>query len=45
MQSVAKRLQELSDPGYNTDRPVDASPEIATRALLELYRLVREGNA
>ncbi len=44
MQSVAKRLQELSDPAGTSDRPADASPETATRALLELYRLVQEGN-
>ena len=44
MQSVARRLQELTDPS-TIDRPDGAPPETATRALLELYRLVQEGKA
>ena len=44
MQTVAKRLQALSDPEESTDRPADVTPETATRALLELYRLVQESN-
>lgn len=42
MHSVAQRLQTLSDASYFTDRPENASPEVATRALMELYRLVKE---
>ncbi len=42
MQIVARRLAELSDPEHRGDRPEHASAEVATRALLELYRLVQE---
>lgn len=45
MQSVARRLQDLTDPSFISDRPEGAPPEVATRALLELYRLVQEGSA
>ena len=45
MQSVARRLQDLTDPSVMSDRPDGATPEVATRALLELYRLVQEGDA
>lgn len=44
MQTVAKRLQALSDPDNSVDRPADVTPETATRALLELYRMVQESN-
>jgi DNA repair exonuclease SbcCD nuclease subunit len=45
MRSVAQELQLFSDPAYSHDRPEFATPEVATRALLELYRLVQEDNA
>lgn len=45
MRSVAQQLHLLSDPVYSHDRPEYASPEVATRALLELYRLVQEEHA
>ena len=44
MHSVARKLQALSDPANTVDPQTDASPEVATRALLELYRMVQEGN-
>ena len=44
MQSVAQRLQALSDSGNAVNRPDGATPEVATRALLELYRMVQEDN-
>jgi len=43
LQTVAARLQELSDPGFSGQRPDGASPEVASRALIELYALVTEG--
>ena len=42
LRESAQRLQTLSDPAYSADRPDYASPAVATRALLELYRLVQE---
>jgi len=45
LRESARRLQTLSDPTYSTDRPDFASPAVATRALLELYRMVREEGA
>lgn len=45
LQSVARRLQTLSDPTYFDDRPTDAPPEIAVRALLELYQIAQEEQA
>ncbi len=45
MQGVAQRLQTWSDPAYREDRPLNASPEIATRALLALFRFVQENKA
>ena len=45
MRAVAQRLQSWSDPAFRDDRPPTATPEIATRALLELYRLVQEDKA
>jgi DNA repair exonuclease SbcCD nuclease subunit len=44
LQNVAARLQELSDPGYAGQRPEGASPEVASRALMELYALMTEGS-
>jgi hypothetical protein len=40
LQNVAARLQELSDPRFAGERPEGASPEVASRALMELYALV-----
>jgi hypothetical protein len=45
LRETAQRLQTLGDPAYLDDRPDYASPAVATRALLELYRIVREGTA
>ncbi len=44
LQNVAARLQELSDPRYAGQRPEGASPELASRALMELYALMTEGS-
>jgi DNA repair exonuclease SbcCD nuclease subunit len=45
LREAAQRLQTLGDPAYLDDRPDYASPAVATRALLELYRIVQEGGA
>jgi len=42
LQNVAARLQELADPGSTGQRPEGASPEVASRALMELYALMTE---
>ncbi len=39
LRRTAERLQQLSDPAYAGDRSGDASPAVATRALLQLFRL------
>jgi hypothetical protein len=44
LQTVAARLQGLSDPGFSGQRPDGASPEVASRALIELYALMMEGS-
>jgi DNA repair exonuclease SbcCD nuclease subunit len=44
LQTVAARLQELSDPGFSGQRPDGVSPEVASRALIELYALITEGS-
>ena len=44
LQNVAARLRELSDPRYADERPADASPEVASRALMELYALMTGGS-
>jgi DNA repair exonuclease SbcCD nuclease subunit len=36
------KLQELANPDYTGDRPEGASPEVASRALIELYALISE---
>ncbi len=36
------KLQELANPDYIGDRPEGASPEVASRALIELYALISE---
>jgi len=40
LQNVAVRLQELSDPRYAGERPEGASPDVASRSLMELYALM-----
>ena len=45
LREVARRLQMLSDPASSVDRPDYASPTVATRALLELFRMVQEDSA
>ena len=42
LREAAQRLQALSDPANTEERPDYASAAVATRALLELYRLVQE---
>lgn len=43
IRETASRIRSWCDPGWVEDRPQGASPEVATRALLELYRMQREG--
>lgn len=45
LRESAQRIKTLSDPAYSVDRPEYASPAVATRALLELYRMVTENSA
>ena len=42
LRNAAIRLRELADPHFAGERPQGASPEVATRALLELYALITE---
>ena len=42
VREAASRLLELSDPAFSGGRPEPGSPEVASRALLELYALARE---
>ena len=42
LRDTATRLNELADPQFSGERPAGASPEVASRALLELYALVTE---
>lgn len=42
MRELAGRLQTLASPAAVADRPDYATPAVATRALLELYRLIGE---
>lgn len=42
LHDVALRLRELADPAFAGARPDGASPEVASRALMELYALVTE---
>lgn len=45
LREAATNLRELADPAYAGQRPEGASPEVACRALLELYALASEGAA
>jgi DNA repair exonuclease SbcCD nuclease subunit len=45
IREVAGRLKTLSDPAAADARPDYATPEVAARALLDLYRMTREANA
>jgi len=42
LRNVAARLKELAAPDFTGKRPEGVSPEVASRALLELYALVTE---
>jgi hypothetical protein len=42
VREAATRLRELADPAFAGQRPEDATPETASRALLELYALLPE---
>ena len=42
LRNVAARLKELAAPDFTGKRPEGASPEVASRALLEFYALVTE---
>ena len=45
LREAATKLRELADPAYVGPRPQGASPEVACRALLELYALASEDGA
>ncbi len=45
LREAAKRLRALSDPAHSADRPDYATPAVANRALIELYRMAREERA
>lgn len=42
LRDAALRLCELANPSYIEERPVGATPNVASRALLDLYALVAE---
>jgi hypothetical protein len=42
LRDAATRLRALTDPAYGGSRPEGASPEVASRALLELYAILGE---
>jgi DNA repair exonuclease SbcCD nuclease subunit len=42
LREATKRLQALSSPAVIADRPDYARPEVAMRAMLELYRIIQE---
>lgn len=42
LREAATRLKGLADPGFTGHRPEGASPEVASRAFLELYALLGE---
>ncbi len=43
LQAAGTRLRDLADPAYPAARPEGATPEVAARALLELYALMGKG--
>lgn len=45
LREAGARLQELTAPGFAGQHPQGASPEVAARALLELYALFAEASA
>ena len=45
LREAATKLRELADPAYAGPRPEGALPEVACRALLELYALASAGGA
>lgn len=45
VREAAQRLQALGNPAHTADRPDYATPAVAARALLELYRVVQEDGA
>jgi len=42
IREAGARLRELANPGFSGSRPAGASEEVASRALMELYALVRK---
>ena len=42
IRETASRLRALADPSFNSERTAGATPEVASRALLELYALIEE---
>lgn len=42
IREAGSRIQELADPHFAGERPEDSSPEVATRALVELYAMIIE---
>lgn len=42
IRDTGMRLRELSDPHFQGERPEDVPPEVAARALVELYALIHE---
>lgn len=42
LRDAATRMQELASPDFQGDRPEGASPEVAGRALMELYAIATE---
>jgi hypothetical protein len=45
LREAAQRLRALSDPRFAGERPGYATPEVAARALVELYALVSEADS
>ncbi len=43
IRETGERLQQLADPAFTGERPENASPQVASRALLELYAIAVEG--
>lgn len=45
IRQAGERLRQLADPAFTGPRPEGATPEVASRALIELYALVSEAEA